>query len=370
MKYNKKLIIGIPTRNEASNIANLTQHIALAIAELGLNVENITIVNADSASVDGTCQLFLDQKTIVKKLVIKNAKPGKGRNIRSLLQYAFVEQSELILIDGDIRSFDTSWIRSMLAGLIDGHDFIVPSYARYQLEGNTTNHYAYPLLYAMFGDKTPRQPIAGDFAISQKFIRHLCSLEWPDYALNYGVDIYLTLQALICDYSIHEVELGNKIHNPSFFKMEDMFREVCYSAFATLAHCENLNLIKERSTTDLIKKQMLLPSSSQIELSIRNAMSERNLKLVKDRRPEWVEGYIRTQRLDAQGWAAILSLAVRELDTNNAGKLTEDIAPCFIIRTMSYLESIADDPLFEPESELVEQAMLVRRAITAGSLNI
>lgn len=114
-----------------------------------------------------------------------------------------------------------------------GYDYIIPTYARNCQEGNTTNHFAYPLLGVHFNGLAPRQPIAGDFGLSARFARHVMKQGWHDYAYGYGIDIFLTLHALCGGFKATEISLGKKLHKPSFDKMIPMFREVAASYYET-----------------------------------------------------------------------------------------------------------------------------------------
>lgn len=114
-----------------------------------------------------------------------------------------------------------------------GYDYIIPTYARNCQEGNTTNHFAYPLLGMHFNGLAPRQPIAGDFGLSARFARHVMKQGWHDYAYGYGIDIFLTLHALCGGFKATEISLGKKLHKPSFDKMIPMFREVAASYYET-----------------------------------------------------------------------------------------------------------------------------------------
>lgn len=226
------IVIGIPTYNEADNISSLTKKIDRVASSIGLS---IIIVNADSASTDDTVGTFMKTLTKNEKVSTQNDAKGKGRNISSILRYVADGKgvAGCVLIDGDITSFDESWLTSQVEMIHRGYDYIIPTYARNYQEGNTTNHFVYPLLGMHFNGVAPRQPIAGDFGLSTNFAKHMIKQKWHDYACGYGIDIFLTLHALCGGFKVTEISLGKKLHKPSFGKMIPMFREVAASYYET-----------------------------------------------------------------------------------------------------------------------------------------
>ncbi|MDR2338205.1 MAG: glycosyltransferase family 2 protein [Deltaproteobacteria bacterium] len=235
------LVVGIPTLNEADNIADLTAKIDAAAQELGID---IFIINADSSSEDFTSKMFLETGTRCKKISIINKEDGKGRNIYSIIKEAVsLDNIEgLMLIDGDITSFSTNWLSSFYQSLKKNNDYIIPVYARNFQEGNATNHFFYPLLYAHTNGNAPRQPIAGDFGLSHKMLDFLMSKAvWHKFCFEYGIDIFLTLQALYNSLKVSEVKLEAKCHKPSFDKMIKIFSGEATSYYETSAQLFNSN---------------------------------------------------------------------------------------------------------------------------------
>ena len=158
------IAIGMPSFNEADNIAQLTRAID---KHASLFHQPVVIINCDNNSPDGTAQVFQSAKTINEKVSLISRLPGKGRNIRRILEYVCANDIDYcLLIDGDVTSFEPVWFKKHLDAMKRGMDYVVPSYSRYMQEGNMTNHYAYPLLRYWTMGRSPRQPIAGDFGIS------------------------------------------------------------------------------------------------------------------------------------------------------------------------------------------------------------
>ncbi|HFN3099794.1 TPA: glycosyltransferase family 2 protein, partial [Streptococcus pyogenes] len=220
-------VIGIPTLNEADNISRLVKQIDEYAVNLG---KEIIIINSDSKSTDGTPQIFLETKTYNTKVSIVSEAKGKGYNVRNIFEYAINHVpnfSGLILIDGDVVSMKKMWLEKIFIAIESGNDLIIPNYARKSFEGNATNHFIYPMLVKFFKRDMPYQCISGDFGFSRGLIKDLTlKCNWHKYTLGYGIDIFLTLTAILKSYKIKEIDLQSKIHKKSFEKIEKIFLEV------------------------------------------------------------------------------------------------------------------------------------------------
>ncbi len=240
---NKKLdiIVGIPTYNEADSISNTVQKIDRGLSRY-FPEHKALIVNIDSQSSDGTSRVFDEIKTETDKmsLVVKKQPRGKGTNIFSLIKLSKkLGAKYIVTIDADITTITEEWPKLLLNPLIkEGADFVTPVYARNRYEGNTTNHFCFPLLYAWFGCKI-NQPIGGDFALSDRFSKYILEQQKPKNTFLYGVDIFLSTHAVGGNFKTREVYLGKKIHKPSFPKIIPMFEQVASTMLFVLPKYKN-----------------------------------------------------------------------------------------------------------------------------------
>ena len=198
----KKIAICIPSYNEEDNIERVTKIIDEALFKY--HNYDIKIVLADSASIDNTIEIFKKIKTIHKKDVIRNKEKGKGNNLLSFFKYCDKENIDYALtLDADLKSLKNEWIYKYLDSMINEHyNYVVPIYERSRYEGSTTNHFAYPLVYAITGYNI-RQPIAGDFGFDKEFIKMIVNKKYNDSIKRYGIDIYMTLNACINNLKIN-----------------------------------------------------------------------------------------------------------------------------------------------------------------------
>lgn len=250
----KKIAICLPSYNEESNISNITKIVDEALVNYNKNNTYKTyIINADSASTDNTVNNYLHTNTYTEKISIVNNRKGKGINLISFFKYCYDNKIDFALtLDSDLISVTPKWIYNILDKLIiEEYDYVVPIYKRSRYEGSTTNQFAYPLVYAATGYKI-RQPIAGDFGFSKKFIKEIVKQKYNLSTTKYGIDIYMTLTACIKKLKIGEVVLDKKIHAPSFNKMEDMFIDVLDST---------LNVLKNNKYEFIEQNQKMIESN-------------------------------------------------------------------------------------------------------------
>lgn len=326
------IVFGIPTYNESKNISSLVHKIDRLACKLN---KKIIIINSDNNSPDGTYRIFRQLKITNSKISLVTQKKGKGYNIRAIFNEILkMRKCEgCILIDGDIKSFSEEWFVKYIRALEEGNDFIVPVYSRKYNEGNTTNHFIYPLLYKDFREKALKQGIAGDFAFSIKYIKFIMSnVNWHKYSLGYGVDIFLTLNSIYNNFKIKEIILDKKIHSPSFFKMYEMFKEVSLSYFKTMDSMNKLIINKYNINTIVDYNKTLLNSRKIIlEQDIKKLFSVVKTDML-DR------SFIRNP--SANNWInLLLNISDKKISPEEKSAF---ITPYFIVRVCYYLTNIRD----------------------------
>lgn len=227
------IIVILPSKNESKNISHITRIVDIGLSMYYPELYSL-ILNVDSASSDGTSNIFISTETVTpkKSLTINKDKIGKGYNIKQGIQYGINHKFKyFLMIDSDVISIQPHWIKRYLKRLIFfDDDLVTPIYQRNKYEGNTTNHFSSPLLYACWGIDI-QQPIAGDFAFSEALAKKILDAFEIESDYGYGVDTMITWTALVTSSKITQVSLDKKVHNPSFSKIIDMFSQVCLSTF-------------------------------------------------------------------------------------------------------------------------------------------
>jgi hypothetical protein len=230
-------VVGIPTRNEAATIAAVA-----AAADEGLAAAcapgTAVIVLADNGSTDGTVERFRQAPLRARTEVVLSPGEctGKGTNVFALIEKTLELGAErLILLDGDVRSARPDWVGSLAhASHGAGPRMVLPVYRRNRYEATSTNHLVRPLLAAAFGAHV-QQPIGGDFAFNRAFLERVADWSRPQSAHLYGIDVWLTANALRSGLELVEVPLGRKVHNSPFPKILYLPQQVLDALFHVIA---------------------------------------------------------------------------------------------------------------------------------------
>ncbi|MFC1895777.1 hypothetical protein ACFL0Q_03820 [Thermodesulfobacteriota bacterium] len=229
-----QLIVGMPSYMEADSIGFVTEQVDAGIRKHFSSL-NAVIVNADNHSEDDTKGAFLSTETQTPKHYITTPKGirGKGNNFLNLFRFAsrFKDSLEaVVVVDTDLLSITPAWIKNLAEPILNGHDYALPYYSRHQFDGTITNHLCYPLLYGLL-NMDVRQPIGGEFAFSRALMEHWLKKKWTPSTRQYGIDIFMTLNAVQGGFKICEVGLGAKIHKASAPKLGPMFTQVVTTLF-------------------------------------------------------------------------------------------------------------------------------------------
>ncbi len=247
-----KIVVGIPSYNEAKTISFVTKAIDKGLEKYFKN-ETKVIINVDNDSPDDTGKIFLKTPTKSPKIYIStppNTK-GKGRNLHNLfLKSRQLNAKAIVTIDADIRNLTPKWLDCFIGPILKKkYDYLTPIYYRHKFDGSITNHLCYPLTYGLLGYNI-RQPIGGDFSFSNKMADYWLKQKWEKNTKEFGIDIFMTLKAIKSGLKIGQVDLGSKIHNPSAPKLNAMFLEVTDTLFKLITNLKpkwkrNLKQIKE-----------------------------------------------------------------------------------------------------------------------------
>ena len=245
------IVVGIPSYNESDTISHVTETVGEGLDKYFSEKKSI-IVNVDNNSPDNTKEAFLNTKTHVEKKYISTAHGirGKGNNILNLLNFAKQVGAEVIIVvDADLKSITKEWIEYLGRPVTEGHDYVIPLYSRHQFDGTITNHICYPIIFGMLSMDI-RQPIGGEFAFSQRFVKHLLKQSWNESTRQYGIDIFMSLSAVLGGFKICQSGLGAKVHKASAPKLGIMFEQVVETLLTILV--QNKNIWMARDNGDIV----------------------------------------------------------------------------------------------------------------------
>jgi glucosylglycerate synthase len=237
-KYN--IVVGIPSYNESDSISFVTETVGEGLDEYFSDKKSI-IVNVDNNSPDNTKEAFLDTKTRIEKEYISTAHGirGKGNNILNLFNFAKTVGAEIIIIvDADLKSITKEWVEYLGRPIANGYDYVMPLYSRHQFDGTITNHICYPVMFGLLSTDI-RQPIGGEFAFSPRLMKYWLKQSWTESARQYGIDIFMSLNAVLGGFKICQSGLGAKVHKASAPKLGIMFEQVIETLLTILVQNKN-----------------------------------------------------------------------------------------------------------------------------------
>ena len=246
-KQSKKydVVVGIPSYNESDTISHVTEVVGEGL-EVYFSDKKCIIVNVDNNSPDNTKDAFLDTKTRIEKKYISTAHGirGKGNNFLNLFKFAKSVDAEVtIVVDADLKSITKEWVKYLGMPIVDGYDYVIPLYSRHQFDGTITNHICYPVMFGLLSTDI-RQPIGGEFAFSPKLMKYWLKQSWTESTRQYGIDVFMSLNAVLGGFKICQAGLGAKVHKASAPKLGIMFDQVIETLLAILVQNKNNWMIR------------------------------------------------------------------------------------------------------------------------------
>jgi glycosyltransferase involved in cell wall biosynthesis len=238
------VVVGIPCYNNEKTIAHVIKIVSHGLNKYYRDLRSVIVIS-DGGSTDDTREVAKDYqlKPWQEKIVtIYRGTGGKGTALRMIFESAgMLGAKACVVVDSDLRSITNDWMRMLLAPVVDkDFDFVAPIYTRHKYDGTITNNIVYNLVQATYGKKI-RQPIGGDFAFSKDLVHFFMERDvWETDVARFGIDIWLTVQAITHGFKICQAHLGRKIHDakdPSEH-LGPMFRQVVSTLFGLMEETE------------------------------------------------------------------------------------------------------------------------------------
>jgi len=222
------ILVGIPSYNNARTIGHVVRAVQAGLAKYFPDRKAV-LVDSDGGSADDTVDIV--HKTVIEnyqsillhhrvapvhKLAIPyHGVPGKGSAFRTVFEIAeALGVKACAVVDSDLRSITPEWIELLLKPVLEeGFDYVAPLYHRHKFDGTITNSIIYPLTRALYGRQV-RQPIGGDFGFSGRLAKFYLEKDvWESDVARYGIDIWMTTEAIANDFKVAQAFLGAKIHD-------------------------------------------------------------------------------------------------------------------------------------------------------------
>ncbi|MEN6474252.1 MAG: glycosyltransferase [Syntrophaceae bacterium] len=232
------IVIGIPSYLCDGSIRNVVKTIRSGL-DIHYPDAKALIMISDGGSTDDTRDVAsaydLKSYNIEKIVTVYRGLPGKGSALRAIFETAaFLKPKAVAVFDADLVSITPLWVKNLIEPIQEGYDFVAPDYRRYKHDATITNTIAYNLTRALYGVRI-RQPIGGDFGVSLPLVKHYLGQEdiWETDVARFGIDIWMTLSAIVNGFRICQAKLGAKIHghkDPAA-DLGPMFRQVVGTTF-------------------------------------------------------------------------------------------------------------------------------------------
>jgi len=368
-----EIIVGIPSYNEADNIDWVVKQVSQGLQKY-FPRKSAVIINVDNNSKDGTKEAFLKAKSSVPKVYLSTrpGAKGKGSNFYNLFKFIKEHSSKInIVVDADLRSITPDWIRKLGRPVKKGYDFVAPFYIRNKRDALITNHFCHPLIYALLG-RNISQPIGGDFAFSLEMVEHWLSKKWPKAVYQYGIDIFMTTEAITNRFKVCQVDLGRKVHKPTSLKLDSMFVQVATTLFNQLIINKRLwDKKKVKKTKIFYRKEIKRPQPLTFELQRFKdvcrlgfeAGEEIIKKVLKPDNYEKLKRHYRLKRngIDADLWSKIVYDFLYAYENfNNKKKLIETLEVVAFCRFFCYARLVERVNSGKAEKEIINQARVFR----------
>ncbi len=235
------LLIGIPCFNNGDTVAAVVETAAAGLRKYFPEMTSCIVVADGGSTGDDSRERALAtiQGLEAHGVVgIYRGLPGKGSAVRMILEAAgIVGARALALLDADLRSTTPRWIERLLCPIVhENFEFVAPLYNRFKYDGTITNNVTYNMLRCLYG-KRVRQPIGGEFALAGDLAASLREQAvWDSDVARFGIDIWLTIQALTRGARICQSRLGVKVHDARdpASSLEPMFRQVVGTLFVLM----------------------------------------------------------------------------------------------------------------------------------------
>jgi hypothetical protein len=222
------IVFGIPSFNNATTLGHVFRVVQDGLREYFPSARSI-IINADGGSKDGSVEQALgavaDGNTLLQvpyrpylipELPASQAGiPGKGNAYHVIFSVArMLKAKACMVVDAEVQNITPSWTRSLVQPVLANEcDFVGPYYTRQKFDGAITTCIVYPLTRALYG-KRIRFPIGGEFCFSARLVDHYLNQEmWEGEASAFGIDIWMTTQAVCGGFRTGQAFLGKRVYD-------------------------------------------------------------------------------------------------------------------------------------------------------------
>ena len=218
-------------------------------------------------------------------------------------------------------------------------------------------------------------------------MEHWMTRDWEENVLRYGIDIFMTSEAVLSGFSIAQVILGSKVHEPSGPKLEEMFPQVVGTLFRQFLGSRDLWKLNggEPQTPPIFKCCNGLVKRPQLSIDYKtlkqqaleefSAQKRLILEILPERLGSRIEVMFKRQilRVTTVTWTEIVYSFLRAYasasDPHLQLKIVEALKPLYLARIVVFIRDTLDLDHVACEEQLVKQAeifWLNRRKLLAA----
>ena len=268
------ILVGIPCYYNEGTIAHVMQMVTHGLSRYYKDLRSVIMI-ADGGSTDDTRDVAkeFEIKPWQEKIVsIYRGPAGKGSAFRSVFEAAKrLKVKACVVVDSDLRSITSDWVKYLLEPILEkDYQFVSPVYSRYKYDGTITNNIVYNLTRALYGLRI-RQPIGGDFAFVGDLAAYYIEQDvWETDVARFGIDVWMTTNAITNNFRICQSNLGVKIHDAKdpAESLGPMFRQVVYTLFVLMEkHEAEWQAVRGSRTVPMFGLQEFMePEPIQVDL--------------------------------------------------------------------------------------------------------
>jgi glycosyltransferase involved in cell wall biosynthesis len=238
------ILVGIPCYYNQGTIDHVIQMVTHGLFNHYKDLRSVIMI-ADGGSTDDTREVAkeFEIKPWQEKIVsIYRGPGGKGSAFRSIFEAARrLKVKACMVVDSDLHSITSDWVKYLLEPILEkDYQYVSPLYSRYKYDGTITNNIVYNLTRALYGLRI-RQPIGGDFAFVGDLAKYYIEQDvWETDVARYGIDIWMTTNAITNNLNICQSNLGVKIHDAKDpgESLGPMFQQVIHTLFVLMEQNE------------------------------------------------------------------------------------------------------------------------------------
>jgi len=374
------ILIGIPCYNNERTIAHVIQMVTHGLAKHYKDKRSVILV-ADGGSTDDTREAAkeFEIKPWQEKITsIYRGPAGKGSAFRSVFEAAKrLNVKACMVVDSDLRSITSNWVKYLLEPILEkGYQYVSPVYSRYKYDGTITNNIVYNLTRALYGLRI-RQPIGGDFAFAGDLAAYYIEQDvWNTDVARYGIDVWMTTNAITNSFKICQSNLGVKIHDAKdpAESLGPMFRQVVHTLFVLMEqHEAEWKAIKGSRTVPMFGLQGFM-EPEPINVDLGRLVTEYKTGFRQFRGlyrdifcPECFEELRRCATkaktkfiMPVTTWVQILyeTAATFHSWTHNRTQLVNLVTPLYLGRVASFINQTKDMSSSDAEQVVEEQAQV------------